>query len=128
MTLKRKRVPLPTATLVRYVILDLAGVLVLVLKRHYAGPGEDAFQCWAGNVAVSFAVYFLARMTTLQLGLGHVPAAAGALLVVELFEATDGFGVMANVYDPWDYVANALGVALALATDAATSAIAHRRS
>jgi hypothetical protein len=32
-----------------------------------------------------------------------------ALLVVELFEATNGFGVMTNVYDPADFVVNAVG-------------------
>lgn len=40
-------------------------------------------------------------------------AIAFALLATELFEATDGFGVMSNAYDPADYIANAAGVALA---------------
>jgi len=39
------------------------------------------------------------------------------LLVVELFELTNGFGVMLNFYDPWDYFANALGVGFALGID-----------
>ena len=47
-----------------------------------------------------------------------------ALAVVELFEATDGFKVMSNVYDPVDYTANAVGIALALLIDTvATKAI-----
>jgi hypothetical protein len=40
-----------------------------------------------------------------------------ALLVVEIFELTDGFRIMANVYDPFDYLASALGVALAYLVD-----------
>ena len=36
-----------------------------------------------------------------------------ALLIVELFEITDGFGIMTNVYDPYDYLANAVGFSLA---------------
>lgn len=48
-----------------------------------------------------------------------MPATAGmALLVAELFEATNGFGVMTNVYDPFDFAANAVGVGLALGLDA----------
>jgi hypothetical protein len=40
------------------------------------------------------------------------------LLVPEVFEATDGFfGLMTNVYDPLDYLVNALGVALAVSAD-----------
>jgi hypothetical protein len=46
-------------------------------------------------------------------------AAGFALAVVESFEAFDGFGVMTNTYDPSDYAANALGVALALIVDSA---------
>ena len=39
------------------------------------------------------------------------------MALVELFEAFDGFGVMTNTYDPFDFVANALGVGLALVVD-----------
>jgi hypothetical protein len=48
------------------------------------------------------------------------PVAAGlALALVELFEAFNGFGVMTNTYDPFDFVANTLGVGLALVLDTA---------
>lgn len=36
------------------------------------------------------------------------------MLATACFEATDGFGFMSNTYDPTDYIANALGVALAV--------------
>jgi hypothetical protein len=39
------------------------------------------------------------------------------LVAVEAFELSDGFAVMANVVDPVDLVANAAGVALAVAVD-----------
>jgi hypothetical protein len=42
------------------------------------------------------------------------------LAVVELFELSNGFGVMANTYDRIDLAANAAGVAVALAVDSAT--------
>ncbi|MBI5033278.1 MAG: hypothetical protein HZB51_22390 [Chloroflexi bacterium] len=50
-------------------------------------------------------------------GLNRVTIAVIALLVVEGFEFTNGFGIMTNVYDPFDYLANALGVALAYFVD-----------
>ena len=93
------------------------GSAVLVFKRHYSGPYEELFDSYAGNVAVAFALYFIAL---------HVPAssrhmrlwAAGlALAAVELFEVFDGFGFMNNVYDTIDLAANAVGVSLALIVD-----------
>jgi hypothetical protein len=47
---------------------------------------------------------------------------------VGLFEATDGFGVMANTFDPIDFAANAAGVGLAVIVDVVTSPILRRRS
>jgi hypothetical protein len=51
-----------------------------------------------------------------------------ALLVVELFEATNGFGVMTNTYDPLDFLANAVGVALAVGADVVSTRIMESRS
>lgn len=47
---------------------------------------------------------------------------------MELFEATNGFGVMTNTYDRFDFVANALGVALGVAVDVITSQVSLRRT
>ena len=58
---------------------------------------------------------------------GKLFTAGLALGVVELFEASNGFGVMTNTYDPIDFAANAVGVALALAVDIVTSGISRRR-
>ena len=120
-------------TVVRTVFFVLLGVAGLVLKRHYSGPLPDVVHNYGGNVAASFAVYFIMSnmrvplhfaLSGLRLHLhpsyGRLLTAAAALLVVELFEVTNGFGVMTNVYDPMDLVANVGGVALALAVDALT--------
>ena len=45
------------------------------------------------------------------------PAAIAALAVVNLFELTNGFGVMTNVYDEMDLLANLLGILFALSID-----------
>ena len=45
--------------------------------------------------------------------------------MVEAFEATNGFGVMANTYDAVDFVANAAGVGVAVVIDVASSRFLH---
>ena len=57
---------------------------------------------------------------------GKLLTAGLALAVVELFEISNGFGVMTNVYDPVDFAANAVGIALALAVDIVTEGIGRR--
>jgi hypothetical protein len=76
---------------------------------------------YGGNVTASFAVYFILATPLQRWKLGRAVCALLALAVVELFEATDGFGFMSNTYDPADYLANLAGVVLALVMDALTS-------
>jgi hypothetical protein len=103
----------------RRIVLALLGVAVFLARRSYHGPLADAVGNWGGNVTVSFAVYFIAAIAASRHGLGRLAAAAAALLAVEAFEVTNGLGVMANVYDPIDLLANAAGVAAALVLDIA---------
>ena len=114
------------ATTIRNVALAILGAAVLVLKSDYHGPFEDALNAYAGNVAVSFALYFAAINATSDYRRPRLIAAALTLLVVELFEVTNGFGVMANVHDPADLVANAAGVGLAVIVDLVTSTALRR--
>jgi glycopeptide antibiotics resistance protein len=100
---------------------------VLVLKSGYHGPFEDVLNAYAGNVAVSFALYFAAINAVSAYRRPRLIAAALTLLAVELFEVTNGFGVMANVYDPADLIANAAGVGLAVLVDIATGRVLRRR-
>jgi hypothetical protein len=103
------------------VALVLAGVAVLLLRDRYAGPGQELVRCYAGNLCVSFALYFVATFLPWPRRQGkhaRLLSAGLALAAVELFEATDGFGVAANTYDPLDFAANAVGVGLALGLDA----------
>jgi len=104
----------------RDVLFVLLGVAVLVLKPHYHGPLAQILYSYGGNLAVSFAVYFIAAIAASRLGRGSFAAAAFALLIVEAFEVTNGFGVMSNVYDPVDLMVNAAGVGVALAVDLAS--------
>jgi len=109
------------------VVLALLGAAVLVLVPAYDGPFGEVLGAYGGNVAVSFALYFAALNATARYRRPRLLAASATLLAVELFEATDGFGVMANTFDPIDFVANAAGVGLAVLVDAATTPILRRR-
>ena len=115
------------ALTIRNVTLAVLGAFVLVVKAAYQGPLEEAVYAWAGNLAVSFALYFALLNTTVRWSRPRLYAAGLTLLVVEAFEATNGFGMLTNVYDPVDYVANAIGIGLAVLVDIATAAVLARR-
>jgi hypothetical protein len=102
----------------RNVVFVLVGVAALVMNKQYSGPLVDIVQSYGGNVTASFAVYFLIRIMATGWRNGRLLSAGVAFLVVALFEVTNGFGVMTNVYDPADLLADALGVGLALVVDA----------
>lgn len=105
------------ASKIRNVLFVLLGVVGLILKGRYTGPLEEIVHNHGGNVTASFAAYFVAANLPFPEKFRKLWAAGIALSVVELFEALNGFGVMTNVYDPWDFAANAAGIALALAVD-----------
>ena len=104
----------------RSVVPVLLGLAGLVLKSRYHGRGPEAVHAWGGNFAVLFAVYVLSVIAASRPGVGRIRAALSALLVVETFEVTDRCGVMSNIYDPVDLVANVAGVGVALALDLAS--------
>ena len=102
-------------------MMALLGGAILVLVPAYDGPLADVVGAYGGNMAVSFALYFAALSATAKQRRPRLLAALLTLLAVELFEATDGFGVMANTFDPMDFVANAVGVGLAVLVDVVTT-------
>ena len=110
----------------RNVFFALLGVAVLVVEGRYSGPYQQAVHSYGGNIAASFAVYYVVALLPLPPRFEKLLTAGLALAVVELFEALNGFGVMTNVYDPVDFAANAVGIALALAADIITSGISRR--
>ncbi len=101
----------------RYIAMVLVGVAFLLLKGWLRGYTGSLVQSYQGNIAASFATFFVFALAPIP-WLNRLWTAALALAVVEAFELTNGFGVMTNVYDPFDYLANAAGVALACGVDA----------
>jgi hypothetical protein len=102
---------------IKRILLILLGVLGLVLKKHYDGPYLEFVDSYLGNVSVSFAVYFLVGIITINWKLNKLITAVISLTIVELFELTNGFGIMTNIFDPIDLIANLIGICLALALD-----------
>jgi hypothetical protein len=98
-------------------VFILLGIIILVLKQQYNGPYAETFYNYGANFSVSFAIYFIGLLGFRSFRHPRLYAGVGALLAVELFELLDGFGVMENVYDPWDLLANALGIALGVGLD-----------
>jgi len=96
--------------------LVLLGAVALVTKRHIH---VGIVQSYGGNIAASFSTFFLLKLPFVPTKFQAATAAALALLATELFEASNGFGFMSNTYDPTDYLANALGVALAVSVNTA---------
>ena len=101
-----------TAIKARSVLFVLLGVAVLLLKQRYAGPLDEVVHAYAGNLSISFALYFLFTNLRFPTGIRRVASALIAFTAVELFELSDGFGVMPNTYDPIDLLVNPIGIAL----------------
>ena len=114
--------------LIRYIAFVLLGAFGLILTSKYVGPYYELVHSYAGNITASFAVYFIVSIGSKELRFNRLIVAVLALTIVELFEATNGFGVMANTYDPFDFLANAIGVALAVGADVISTRIMEARA
>lgn len=102
----------------RNVLFVLPAIGLLLFKRQYAGPFQDLIQSYAGNVTVSFALYFVVLKICMSWPrFGRVIAVAVVLVCVESFELFDGYRIMSNTYDAFDLLANAIGVGLAVSLD-----------
>ncbi len=101
----------------RNVLFVLLGVLVLLLKQIYSGPALEIVKSYSGNISISFAVYFLISFSSDYWKQNKLITAIISLTIVELFEITNGFGVMTNTYDTIDLFVNLIGVISALVLD-----------
>jgi hypothetical protein len=106
---------------IRNVSFILLGVILLILKQKYSGPYIEIVKSYLGNFSISFAVYFIVEINDHLWKTNKVITAIIALVVVSLFELTNGFGVMTNVYDTIDLLVNLAGVLLALVLDSFTA-------
>lgn len=102
----------------RNIVFVILAVALFLMKREYSGPFQELIHSYGGNVTVSFALYFVfLRFCLKSPRFGRLITAAVVLACVETFEMFDGFGLMANTYDPFDLLANAVGAGSALGVD-----------
>ena len=106
---------------IRNVCFILLGIILLVLKQKYNGPYPEIISSYLGNFSISFAVYFIVEFNDHLWKKNKVITAIIAIAIVSLFELTNGFGVMTNVYDTFDLLVNIVGVLLAITVDYFTS-------
>ena len=97
-------------TKLRNLLFILAAIGLFLLKQRYAGPFQPLVYSYAGNFLVSFALYFNFLFLQIPPRFQRAAAVLLTLACVETFEMFDGFGLMANTYDPFDLLANAFGV------------------
>ena len=90
----------PPKMIGRNVTFALLGAVALVLKHSYTGIGASVVHAYAGNFVVSFTLYFAFLGAVLGFRYPRLIAAVVVFALVTAFEVTNGFGVMANVYDP----------------------------
>jgi hypothetical protein len=104
---------------IRNFLMILIGVIGLLLKKWIADSVPDFVYAYMGNFTVSYAIYFLINNAVDNRfnRFNRFITALIALAIVESFEFTNGYGVMTNVYDVIDYLANALGIAFAFIVD-----------
>jgi hypothetical protein len=101
---------------IRNVAMVLVGVVVLLSKGWIRESFGSLAYAYLGNLSASFAAFFVVAIAATP-EVHRIWIAVVALAIVEGFEWTNGFGVMTNVYDPLDYLANGLGIALAFGVD-----------
>lgn len=101
----------------RNVLFILLGISVLLLKQIYNGPGLEIVKSYSGNLSISFAVYFIICFSSEHWKQNKLITAIISLTIVELFEITNGFEIMKNVFDIFDLFVNLIGVILALVLD-----------
>jgi len=107
--------------------MTLIGTIGLLSKSWFRDSIGDLAYAYLGNLAASFAVFFIVAIAAPP-RLHRIWSAVVALAIVEAFELTNGFGVMTNVYDPFDYLANGLGIALAYCVDLVSTRIMQSNS
>jgi len=129
MTNIRRNTAFDSLSALRNVLFVALAIALFLSKQRYSGPFQDLIHSYAGNVTVSFALYFVfLKLCMTSARYGRFIAAAAVLLCVESFEVFNGFGIMANTFDPFDMLANAVGAGCALGLDALLSQYHSRHS
>ena len=93
------------------------GVVGLLFCRHYSGPAAGILHSHGANVAFSFGAYFILRLFRLPLIERKSINAAYTLVGVSAQEVAQALNLYPGTFDPFDFLANAVGICGAWVVD-----------
>jgi hypothetical protein len=96
------------------VFLILLGISAFILKSQYQGPYQELVINYGSNFLISFVIYFLLSFFAAS---NKFIVVVISLALVELFEVTNGYGIIPHAYDAFVLLANFIGVFLAVCLD-----------
>ena len=99
------------------VILVLLAISAFILKSQYQGPYQELVINYGSNILISFGVYLLLSLYAETRDINKFIVFVIALTLVELFDVTNGYGFMKNIYNVFDLLANFIGIFLAAFLD-----------
>jgi len=105
----------------RNVLFILLGVTGLLGVQFYRGPFEILIHSHGANLTFSFGAYFLLKFLKLPLNDQKVITGAYTFLGVSAQEVAQGVGRYPGIFDPLDFLANALGICLGILVDSLIS-------
>ena len=109
------------------------GPIVGWTHATYSGPLEDLVRSYASDIAIPLAMYYSMRMTSSLVRKHPLLNAAYLFTGCAVIETMQALHWERGTFDPWDYLAYAAGLGLALVVDKltlrqdepASKAIAH---
>jgi hypothetical protein len=101
----------------RRLICIAISVAGLLFSRHYSGPAAEILHSHGANVTFSFGMYFILGLCKLPLIERKSINAAYALLGVSVQEGAQALNLYPGVFDPLDFLANAVGICAAWMID-----------
>jgi hypothetical protein len=99
------------------VILIILAISAFILKSQYQGPYQELVVNYGSNILISFVIYLLLSLYAEINDINRFIVFIIALTIVELFEVTNGYGFIKNIYSSLDLLANFIGIMLAAFLD-----------
>ncbi|MBA2545192.1 MAG: DUF2809 domain-containing protein [Deltaproteobacteria bacterium] len=117
----------------RFVELGLVAVVLGVLVLLYHGPGRGIVRGHVGDVAATMLVYALIGLASQARIAVRASVTMAIAVAIELgqtwwkIDSSAGSLLLGTTFDPWDLVAYAIGIAIAVVWERATDAAAASR-
>ncbi len=117
----------------RFVELGLVAVVLGVLVLLYHGPGRGIVRGHVGDVAATMLVYALIGLASQARIAVRASVTMAFAVAIELgqtwwkIDSSAGSLLLGTTFDPWDLVAYAIGIAIAVVWERATDAAAASR-